>query len=146
MIGGVLLAIVGLGGLYFFNLSRAAGYLDFYPGDLTGFSIQGISPVITLNMLVGNTSNVDFTINSMSAAITIDGTQVGTITNFTPARILRNSQGTLPLTITLQPIGVVNQLIGIITGGNGSMNLVIQGSVNANGIQAPILLPYKIGS
>jgi hypothetical protein len=137
--------VAGVAGLYLWNLSKAASNLTYYPGNVTGFSLSDYSPVITVDLHVQNTSNVDFTINSLAGNVLSDGTIIGNISNFTPVRIPANSQGTIPLTLTLQPLGVVNDIISIITGGSGLRNLLLQGSVNANGFQQTLSVPYKIG-
>jgi hypothetical protein len=137
--------VAGIAGLYLFNLSKAASNLTYFPGDITGFSLAGFSPVITVDLVVQNTSNVEFTISSLAANVTSDGTLIGNVSNFSPVRIPTNSQGNIPLTLTLQPLGVVNDIISIITGGSGSRDILLQGSVNANGFQQPFTVRYKVG-
>lgn len=141
----VLLLLGVVAGVYFYNLYRAADNLVIFPGTITGFSLSGITPEITATLVVQNTNNISFTISSIAASVTSNGTFIGNVSNFTPVEIAGNAQTTIPLTIQLQPIGLVNTLIGIITGGSGSMEITISGSLNANGIQAPINLPYKLG-
>jgi len=140
---GAVLLLAGFAGLYLWNLSRSAGYLQYYPGNITGFSL--IPPVITVDLIVQNTSNVSFTINSLAANVTSDGTQIGNVSDFIPVTIGPNSQGPIPLTLKLLPLGIVNDIISIITGGVGSRNILIKGTVNANGIQQPFELPFKVG-
>lgn len=137
--------VAGVAGLYMWNLYKAANNLTYFPGDITGFSLSGFSPVITADLVVQNTSNVDFTIYSLSGNVLSDGTIIGNLKNFTPVRIPANSQGTIPLTFTFQPLGVVNEIISIITGGSGQREMLLQGAVNANGVQLAILVPYKVG-
>lgn len=140
-----VLFLAGAAGLYLWNLSKAAGSLVYYPGNITGFSLSGFSPVVTADLIVQNTSNISFTITSLAGNVTTNGTQVGNISNFTPIIIPANSQGAIPLTLTLQPIGAANEIIAIITGGVGSRDIKIDGSINANGIQQPLALSYKVG-
>lgn len=141
----VVLLIAGVVVLYFANLSRAAGNLLYDPGNITGFSLSGISPIIYAELIVQNTSNVSFTINSLAGTVSTDSTVIGNISDFTPVSIPGNTQGVLPLTLKLQPIGLVSDIIALITGGTGSKNLKIEGTVNANGIQEPFSLSYKLG-
>ncbi len=146
---GVIEAVVlvaGFAGLYLWNLKNAAGNLTFFPGNITGFSLSGLSPIITADLIVQNTSNVDFHINSLSGNIYSNGTLIGNFSDFVPSAIAANSQGAIPLTLTLQAIGLTNDIISIITGsGAGSRNILIEGTVNANGIQAPFSVSYKVG-
>lgn len=137
--------LAGLAGLYLWNLSRAASNLIYLPGSITGFNL--LPPIVYLEILIQNTSNVDFTINSMAANVTCDGTLVGNVSEFVPILIPANSQGAIPITLTFMPLGLVNEIIEIISGSaNGFKNIEIKGSVNANGIQQAFLIPYKIGS
>lgn len=141
----VLAALGVLAGVYFWNLYRAAGNLVFFPGNITGFSLNGLSPTIQAEMIVQNTNNISFTVMSIAASVSSNGTMIGNVSNFSPFQIPGNSQATIPLTLVLQPIALVNNIIGIITGGVGGSEIQITGSLNADGIQAPISLTYKIG-
>lgn len=137
--------VAGIAGLYFWNLKSAASNLTWFPGNITGFSLSGYSPTITADLIVQNTSNVDFTIHSLAGNVTSDGTIIGNISSFSSVPIPANSQGSIHLILTLQPLGVVNDIISILTGGNGQRNMVVQGTVNANGVQVAFMLPYKVG-
>jgi len=140
-----VLILAGFAGLYLWNLGRAAGNLIYSPGNITGLSLNGFSPVITADLVVQNTSNISFTISSLAGNVTADGTQIGNVSDFIPVVIPPNSQGVLPLTMTLQPLGIVNEIVSIITGGVGKSDLLIQGSVNANGSQFAFSVGYKVG-
>jgi hypothetical protein len=143
--GGIeaILVLAGVAGLYFWNLSRAAGNLTYFPGNITGFDL--FPPTVFVDLIVQNTSNITFTINSLSANVTSDGTQIGNVSDFIPVIVPANGQGVVPLKLSLQPIGIVNDIISIITGGNGTRTILIDGSVNANGIQQSFKLPFKVG-
>jgi hypothetical protein len=140
-----ILLVGGFAGLYYWNLSRAAGNLIYQPGTIVGFSMNGYSPTVTAELIVQNTSNIEFTISSLAGNVTSNGTQIGNISNFTPVRVLANSQGALPITLALQPIGLAFDIITSITNGMGSHTVRVQGSVNANGFQNSFSLEYKIG-
>jgi len=142
---GLLVALGVVGGLYFFNLYRAAGNLVMFPGNIIDFYFDGATPVLRVNLIVQNTNNVSFTVASIAATVSANGSMIGIVSNFTPVVIPGNSQAAIPLTLTLQPIALVNSIIGIVTGGAGQQDIVIKGSLNADGIQAPIDLTYKLG-
>lgn len=146
MSGFEVLAALGLvAGVYFYSLYHAAANLIFFPGNITGFSLNGLSPTLQAELIVQNTNNVSFNVMSIAASVTSNGTLIGNVSNFSPFQIPGNSQATIPLTLVLQPIAIVNNIIGIITGGSGQTELSITGSLNADGIQAPISLTYKLG-
>lgn len=141
----VLAFLAVAAGLYLWNLQKAAGKLTFFPGNITSFDMQGLSPVLYAELIVQNTNNVSFTINSMAASVTADGTLIGNVSNFTPVQVPGNSQAAVPLTLVLMPIGIANQIIQIITGGAGRKDIKVTGSVNANGFQEEFALDFKIG-
>lgn len=141
-----LLVVAGAAGLYLWNLQKAAGNLIYMPGNITGFTISGLSPEISATLLIQNTSNINFTINSLAAVVTSDNTQIGNVSSFIPTSIPANGQAAVPIVLTLQPIGIVNEIIQLITGGTGKRDIVIQGSVNANGMQQSFSVNYKIGT
>lgn len=141
----VVLLLAGAAGLYFWNLSKAAANLIYFPGNITGFQLDGISPIIYVDLIVQNTNNVSFTINSLAGNVLSNNTVIGNIKNFTPVEVAGNSQAAIPLTLVLQPIAIVGDIISIITGGIGKRDLQVHGTVNANGIQAGFDLNYKIG-
>lgn len=143
--GEVLIYLAIAAGLYIWNLGRAASNLNYFPGNITGYSIQGFSPAVYIELIVQNTNNVSFTLNSLAGNVFTDGTLIGNISNFMPVEIPGNSQVPIPLTLTLQPMGLVNEIIEIITGGVGGRDIRIQGSVNANGFQEPFSIDYKVG-
>lgn len=141
----MVLVLAGAAGLYFWNLSRAAGNLIYFPGNITGFQLDGISPIIYVDLIVQNTNNASFTINSLAGNVLSNDTVIGNIHNFTPVEVSGNGQTAIPLTLVLQPIAIVGDIISIITGGVGKRDLRVHGTVNANGMQAGFDLNYKIG-
>jgi late embryogenesis abundant protein len=142
----VLVVLAGAAGLYFWNLARAAGNLIYFPGNITGFRLDGISPVFYVDLIIQNTNNVSFTINSLAGNVLSNSTVIGNIANFTPIEVAGNSQTAVPLTLVLQPIAIVGDLIAIITGGVGKRDIQVHGTVNANGIQEGFDLIYNIGN
>ncbi len=145
---GVLEVALLLGGVavaYFLNQANAAGHLVFFPGNLGGLSFEGINPVIQGSILIQNTSNTSFTFNSLAASVTSGDTLVGNVSNFTPITIGPNSEGQLPISVRLLLLGAANDVIDAIQNKYISKKLILDGSVNANGVQVPLKLEYSIG-
>lgn len=140
------LLLIGAGVLIYTNtVTKAAGNLIFFPGNPTGITLDDLNPVITLQLVVQNTSNVDFTFNSLAGNVACDNTLIGNISNFRPVTVYNNSQSTIPLTITMFPLGIVDNIISAFYGGFQQKELTVNGSVNANGQQVPLLLKFKVG-
>lgn len=140
---GAVLIIAGVAGLYLWNLKKAAGNLQYFPGNITGFDL--FPPTIYVELIVQNTSNISFVISSLSASVLSDSTLIGNVSDFTPVQIPANNQGVLPLRLTLMPVGLANDIISMINGGAGTRTILISGSVNANGTQQAFSLSYKVG-
>lgn len=132
-------------GLYFWNLGKAAQNLIYTPGNFTGIELQGVSPVVHAEIIVQNTNNASFTLYSIAGNVFSNGTLIGNISNFSPVLIAGNSQTVVPLTLVLQPVTLVNEIIQIITGGVGQREFKIDGRVNANGFQDTFSIDYKLG-
>lgn len=140
------LLLIGAGvWLYSNTLTKAAGNLIFVPGNILSIGLEGINPTLTAQLIVQNTSNVDFTLNSLAGNVTSDGTLIGNVSNFTTVAIPGNNQTAIPLTITLFPLGIVDNIISAFYGGFQKKELTFSGSVNANGQQVPLTLVFKIG-
>lgn len=141
----VLLILVAGLGLYLFTTARAASNLTYFPGNVTGFSFQGMTPVGTADLIVQNTSNVEFTINSLSASVSSGDTLIGNVSDFTPVIIPANNEVAIPLTIRFFALSIIDDLVNAFTTHSYSRTITVKGTVNANGQQVPIDLTYSIG-
>lgn len=145
--GGIeaLLLLGGFTLLYFGNKAYSAGNLTFFPHRFTGMAFEGITPVATIELIVQNTSNTDFTLNSLSGNVLVQNTLVGNVGNFSPVYIPGNSETVIPLKIRFLLISLVDDIIAAFQTGHFDKELVFDGTVNANGVQVPLNLTYKIG-
>ena len=139
-------------GLFILNmLSRkaAAGTLNIYQGAVKGISWEGLTPVITVGIIVSNTSNQTFNINSLAGSMTTitNGKNyvIGSASSFTRQSILPNSQTTVWIDVKLSIIGVVADIFNIIQYGNYEQALTFNGYVNVDGLQVPVNFNYKVG-
>lgn len=140
-----LLLLGGAALLYIGNQARSVANLTFFPDAVTGMAFEGISPVMYLSVLVQNTSNVAIDLYSLSGSVYVDNTLVGNISNFTPTRINANSETVMPLKVRFAILGIVNDIIQSFQQGNFKKAVVLDGTVNANGVQVPLTLTFQIG-
>lgn len=140
-----LLVVGGVFALYWLNKAVAAGRLSFFPGDVTGFGIEGITPVANITLRVQNSSNASLKINSLSGNVYANNTLVGNLSGFQPVYIRGNSEGTIPVNVRFQPIGIVNQLIQAWNTHNFQEKFTVDGTVNAEGIPVPLKMEYSLG-
>jgi hypothetical protein len=52
----------------------------------------------------------------------------------------------MPVTLTLQPLGVVNDIIQSITNQNFAQSLSISGQANVNNFQLPVNVTFAVGT
>lgn len=117
-----------------------------YSVEKVGVSFDGITPLLRLDILIQNVSAETFTIQSFVGNLLVNGYQVGTISSFTSLTIPAASQVVYPVVVRMSLIGVVSDLVNVITKGSGTSQVIqVNGFVNASGIVAPINLNYKVG-
>lgn len=143
-LNAVLLIAAGLG-IWAFTQARAAGNLQYFPGNITDLSLSGINPTLQAQLIIQNTSNVQFEIRSLSASVLSNDTLIGNVSSFTATVIPPNSQIIYPLTIQLLTISIIDDIINAINTGSIRREIVLNGSLNANGQQVPLQLTYVIG-
>lgn len=124
--------------------SVAAGNLVFTPGPITDIGMTGSNPTITLQVIAQNTSNTDLLLNSFAGNLYSNGTLIGNVSNFTGAIIAGNSQSPIPLTLTLLPLGVVNDLINAFQNKSAVQNLDLEAQANVNGFQVAVPLKFSL--
>lgn len=141
----ILFGLAGLVGYELLSKASAAGTLTFYPGQLHSLDFDGATPIITVQLLAQNTSNKQFTMQSLAGNVFTENYLVGNISSFNPVTIAPNKQTIIPLRIRLSLIGIVNQIIDAIQTHNFQMTLQVESYVNVDGIQQPLNLNFKVG-
>lgn len=140
------LGTVGLIGWMLYAKGRAAGTLILRPGRVDNIFFDGISPVLQLSLIVQNTSSSGFTVESMAGEVLSDGYIIGNFSNFSPIQVNGNSQVTIPITLRLGMVGLIQDLITSFNTGDFTKQIKLQGFVNAGFIRAPIDTSFLIGS
>lgn len=144
--GGVLLA--GAGGFLAYQLLRArsTANLVFFPGNIQSFNFVGATPVLSLDVLIQNSSSLDVTVQSLAGNVFSNGSLVGNVSNTLPIVVPANGSARPVLQIAFMPLGVVNTIIDAWQSGHFSVPLSFQGFANVGYIQVPLKLNFKIGS
>lgn len=148
MTGGQKTALIAVAGLLALSLTRravAGGNMLFYPGGIKGFSFDGLTPVFKLGLIVQNTSNNTYNVNSIAASLFNNGTLVGNVSAFGLQAIPPNSQMVLVINARLGALSIVNDLINAFQTKNFQFDVELKGTANVDGWQVPINLDYKIG-
>lgn len=142
----LLIAGAAVVAYWFFSKARALKGLVFTPGPISGVTLTGGAPVLSLNISVQNTNSASLRIDSLAANVMSNGILIGNVYNFFPAEVPANAAVLMPVQIRLGTIGLVSDLITSIQYGSASQSFVIDGSANVNGIQLPLNVSFKIGS
>ena len=137
------IAVIGVGILalmYFGGLGAAGNDLQYYiqTVDFTGLTTGKIV------LVVQNPSNVSILLNSMAGTVTVNGTNVGNISNFQGGvQIPANQQVAVNVFVALNLGALISSVYTALTSpaGNNAMQFVIAGNANIN---AGTVLPFNI--
>jgi LEA14-like dessication related protein len=106
---------------------------------------SGLSPVITLYIVVQNPTNDTFTIYSLAGDVYVNGNFVGNVSNFTKFTVERNSQLEVPIVLKLSIVSLISQVVDIVTGKSAAGGTVqLRGNINLDNQQFPVDIAYKI--
>jgi hypothetical protein len=145
LLNGILLAGAALIGYNLISKHFAAGTLNFLPGQIKSISF----PVITVGIVIQNTSNQAYTLKSLAGNVYTNANgsiyNIGNVSNFTAQTINPNSQKTIPIDLRLSLIGVVSDIFNLITSGNFQQDIQLKGFANVDGLQIPLVFNYKLG-
>lgn len=141
----VLVSAAAFVAYHLFRKQIAGGTLLFSPDKVRAFRFDGITPVFQIGLLVQNTSNQNFTLNSIAADVTADTYSVGNVSAFGAQVIPANSQRILLLDVRLFSISIVNELIKAFQYKDFLWEVKVNGTANVDGLQVPLRLTYKIG-
>lgn len=129
---------------------RAVGNLVFFPGGITGFSLENAAPVLRFSLIVQNTNSVAINLQSLAGnAFTNDGgssTLIGNVSIAQPVHVPGNGQTVVELSIRMRLISVVNQLIAAYQNSNIQKTIEVQAFGNVDGLQVPINFLMTVGA
>lgn len=140
--------MLALGGILLYSLFRKGSglkTLKFFPGSISKVTWEGMTPVLVFNLGVQNTSNQDFTINSIAGNVNSNNTYLGNVGSFTPVVIAKNSEQYIPVKFRLQISGVVNNIVDAINTGTFRQNLELRLVANIDNLQLPIEFDLIVG-
>jgi len=125
--------------------SAAAGRLVFFPDKIRSLKFDGLTPVLVAGVLVQNTSNQAFALNSFAGNVFSNNILVGNVGSFAQQIFNANTEKVLLVDIRLLPLGITNDIIKAFQYKNFSFDLKIEAVANVDNLQVPINLNYSIG-
>lgn len=140
----VVIGAIAIVAIAIASRKKAAGLLNYF---ISGVAIRwdGVVPIMRIDLGIQNPSNQDFTIKSLVGNVTANGYQIANVSAFDTVQVKAASQVIYPIYLRLSFIGVVADIVNLITTGNGTtQSISFKGTVNASDVVAPIELNYKI--
>jgi hypothetical protein len=133
---GVLIGL-GIAGLWLYSKAHTGSSLQFVP---LGASWDGGS--LHVDIGVQNPTNDSLQLTSIAGQISVNGTGIGNVSDFTPTLIAANRQ--TPITLTYKPslLGIGLTILNQVNSGGG-VQIGVSGSANVNGIQLPVNLNFQ---
>jgi hypothetical protein len=148
LLKGLLILGGGLLAWNLFSRGQAALSLNFYPGQIKRLSWSGLSPTLTIEMQVQNTSNHSFNILSIAGNVytTQNGKDflIGRVADFTPRAVAPVSVSSLDVDLSLQLTGVVQDLINTFQSGLAGQSVKLEAYANVDSLQVPLNYTYKL--
>lgn len=142
----LLLGVIGVAAFALARRASALGTLIFMPGRVVSISLEGTSPVMTLELVVQNTSSQSLVVNSLAGNLFANNYLVGNVSSFVSTRIPGNAQAVIPVKVRLMLIGLVNDIVQSFQNGNFTQDVRLEGFANAGFVRAPLDITFRVGS
>lgn len=142
LIGGGIIAAAAL------FLTAKAGYaatrLQMYINKI-GFKLDGISPVVLIDVMVQNPTGNSFDISAFSGQAFLNGSLLGTVSYFNKITVAQLSETKLTLPVKVSLIGAGALLIDILNGKTKvAAKVQVIGTVNVNYVPVPVNIAQNI--
>ncbi len=125
----------------------SASTLNFVPGRIKGLYFDGITPYLTVGIIVQNTSNYSFVLNSIAGSVLSNQNgqlyTLGNVSYFSPQKIYANSQVEIFVNLRLSLIGVVSDIINSISNGFSQV-IEMKATANVDALQVPVHFKYNV--
>jgi len=141
--GAGLLALLLWG---FTKKATGANRLNFYFNRIESLTLDKLTPVLTFTVLLQNTSDDSYTINSIAGNIYCNNILIGNVSMFNSFTIAPSGQNVLSLTSRLNSAGIINDLIKAIQYGQFSQKITFDGYANIDNYQLPFTIDYTVGN
>lgn len=112
---------------------------------ISGLRIGGtvLQPILYVVLGAQNPSSLDYTIQSLSGNVFVNGSLIGNASNFNEVTLKANTQTKYEVAVQLSILVVTSTILSLFQGTIAG-NLVIQGTVNVEHVPVPLDVTYKI--
>lgn len=136
----LLLAGLGLAAYEFQQLGTAAQTVQF---QFAGVQINGPTNY-NVQILIQNISNIACTVNAMSGTISLNGVQIGNISDFNPVTIGARAQQIVNVVLNPSILSLPIAIQNLINHPGNSLDFEVNGNANVNGLILPFDLTQSI--
>jgi len=127
-----------------FSKAKAAGTLNFYPEGVRSITLDGITPIISLGLVIQNPSSSSFQVKSLVGNLSANGFIIGNVSTYQAVTVRANSQSVLVLNVRLSILGIVGDIIKAFNGEGVQQIMTFKAWANVDNYSAPITISYKI--
>lgn len=140
------LALLGIGAfvLYYFTTgATVVNNLRFVENGMNFDVSNPLRVVINLSVLVQNPTSGSITLESMAGTFSINGSQAGNVSFFTPTLISANSQTTITLVLSINDLSLVSVIMQYVNSGSSAVQVGINATANAGNVPLPVNLNFQ---
>lgn len=141
----VLLGAAGAFGLYWLYKVRAVGNLVFFPGPITAMRFEGVTPVMSFQVIAQNSSSLGVSVQSLAGNLFSKGLLIGNVFSVKPIQLAGNARGYVNVEARFFILGIVNDIIASFQNRDFVQNITFEGFANVEGVQVPIKLSFNVG-
>lgn len=136
----LLLAGVGLAAYEFQQLNTAAQTVQF---QFSGVQIN--SPTsYNVQILIQNISNIACSVNAMTGVISLNGVQIGNISDFQPVTIGARAQQIVNVVLNPSILSLPLAIQNLINNPGSTLQFEVNGNANVNGLILPFDLTQNV--
>jgi len=127
-----------------FSKTQSAATLNFYPASIKNLQMDGVTPVLTLNLAIQNPSSQTYTVKAVVGSLYANGFLIGNVGSYVQKTIIGPGQTIYPLTIRLSLLGIVQDIINAFSGGGAAQKVELNAYANVDDFNIPIKLLFNI--
>jgi len=132
---GTLLLVGGLAlaAYEYAQLNTAVGTVQFM---VAGINFKSLTDY-EIQLLVQNVSNANVDLNALTGIVTINGSQIGNITDFSPVNIAPRSQQIVNIDLQPNLLSIPGAVQNLINNPGSTFNIAVSGNANVNNLVIP---------
>jgi LEA14-like dessication related protein len=140
------LLLLGAGAFLLYYLGNGAAVIANLRFVENGMNFDVSNPLritINLSVIIQNPTSGSITLQSLAGTFTVNGSQAGNVSFFTPTLISANSQTQITLTMSVSDINLMGIIMQYINSGSADVTIGISATANAGNAPIPVNLSFS---